>query len=71
MAIRKTLTTIVAFLIALTLLSSFISVSALQNMNNVNDTNKDANVSASSINNTYNNLKNKVNSAVNTAQTKI
>ena len=71
MAVKKTLTVIIALLIALTSLTSSICVSALQNLSNTVDMNRDASVSASSINTTYNNLKNKVNSAVNTAELKI
>lgn len=57
----------IALLVAL---ASILSISAVQNLN-MNDMNKDASISASSINNTYNSLVNKVNSAVNSAKEKI
>ncbi len=71
MYIKKIAIKIIALLIALITLTSLISISALQNFDNVIDMNKDASVSASSINNTYSTLASKVNSAVNAAQSKI
>ena len=71
MYFKKTVVKIIALLIALTTFTSLISVSALQNFDNVIDMNTGASVSASTINSTYSTLSNKVTAAVNNAQSKI
>lgn len=68
---KKILTICIALLITLATLISTISASALINIDNDFNMIKNANVSASSINNSYNSLVNKVNSAVNSAKDKI